>query len=195
MAGTPKQSGDGMLTAEECFALQEEGYRVELQAGFLVEEPRPVIRHQVTLQRLLGIVGPIARAQGGRAVQEVDLILARRPDTVRAPDISVFTREQWQRIDPDTPYEGVADLVIEVLSPSNRPGDMHAKIADYLAAGVATVWLVDPWSSTVRVYKSLLAPVILRGDDRLDGGAALPGLDVRVCDFFDPDLSPPRGGS
>ena len=183
------------VTAEECFALQEQGYRVELQAGFLVEEPRPVIRHQITLERLHGIVAPIARASGGRAVQEVDLILARRPDTVRAPDISVFTREQWERIDPDRPYEGVAELVIEVLSPANRPGDTHAKIADYLAAGVATVWVVDPWSSTVRVYDTLLAPVVLRGEDRLEGGAALPALDVRVCDLFDPDLPPPRDAS
>jgi len=176
------------MTAEECFALQEEGYRVELQAGFLVEEPRPVIRHQVTLSRLSEILGPIARANGGRAVPELDLILARRPDTVRAPDLAVFTREQWERVDPDRPYEGVADLVIEVLSPSNKPGDMHAKIADYLAAGSSTVWVVDPWSTTVRVYKTLLAPVILHGADRLDGGAALPGLDVRVQDLFEPDL-------
>ena len=180
------------MTAEECFALQEDGYRVELQAGFLVEEPRPVARHQVTLQRLIEIVGPIARANGGRAVQELDLILARRPDTVRAPDIAVFTRDQWTRLDPDRPYEGIADLVIEVLSPSNRPGDMHAKIADYLAAGVSTVWVVDPWSSTVRVYKTLLAPVILGGDDRLQGGAALPDLDVCVRDLFEADLPPPR---
>jgi Uma2 family endonuclease len=183
---------EGTTTAEECFALQEQGYRVELQAGFLVEEPRPVARHQVTLQRLIGIVGPIARDHGGRAVQELDLILARQPDTVRAPDLAVFTKEQWERLDPDRPYEGVADLVIEVLSPSNRRGDMHAKIADYLAAGVSTVWVVDPWSSTVRLYKALLSPVIQRAEDRLDGGAALPGLDLRVRDLFDPDLPPPR---
>ena len=181
-----------MATAEECFALQERGYRVELQAGFIVEGPRPVARHQLTLVHLNEIVGPIARAAGGRAVPELDLVLARRPDTVRAPDLSVFTRDQWQRVDPDRPYEGVAELVIEVLSPSNGPGEMHAKVADYLAAGVSTVWIVDPWSSTVRVYETLLAPVVLRGDDRLDGGVALPGLDVRVRDLFEPDLPPPR---
>jgi Uma2 family endonuclease len=183
---------EGTMTAEECFALQEEGYRVELQVGFLVEEPRPVARHQVTLARLSEILGPMARAQGGRVVPEMDLVLARRPDPVRAPDIAVFTREQWRWVDPDRPYEGAAELVIEVLSPSNRPGDMHAKIADYLAAGVATVWVVDPWSSTVRVYNTLLAPVFLRADDRLDGRAALPGLELHVRDLFEPDLPPPR---
>ena len=179
-------------TAEECFALQEEGYRVELQAGFLVEEPRPVARHAITLARLSRILEPIAGASGGRVVPGMDLILARRPDTVRAPDIAVFTRQQWSTVDPDRPYEGVAELVIEVLSPSNRPGDVHAKIADYLAAGVSMVWVVDPWRCTVRSYRSLLAPVVLRADDRLDGGAALPGLDLRVRDVFDPDLPPPR---
>ena len=180
------------MTAEELFALPEDAWRYELQAGFLVEEPRPVFRHQLTLLRLNEIVGPVARANGGRAVPEVDLILARRPDTVRAPDISVFTRAQWERVDLDRPYEGVAELVIEVLSPSNRPAEMHAKVADYLAAGVSMVWVVDPWSSTVRVYETLLAPRVLRGDDRLEGGAALPGLAVSARDFFDPELPPPR---
>jgi Uma2 family endonuclease len=180
------------MTAEECFALQEEGYRVELQAGFLVEEPRPVARHQLTLGRLNELLRPLARRTGAVVVTEMDLILARRPDTVRAPDIAVFTADQWKRVDPDRPYEGAAELVIEVLSPSNRPGDMHAKIADYLAAGVSLVWVVDPWSSTVRVYTTLLAPVFLHSDDRLDGAAALPGLELRVRDLFEPGLPPPR---
>jgi Uma2 family endonuclease len=69
---------------------------------------------------------------------------------------------------------------------------MHAKVADYLAAGVSMVWVVDPSSSTVRVYETLLAPRVLRGDDRLEGGAALPGLAVRARDFFDPELTPRR---
>jgi Uma2 family endonuclease len=125
-------------------------------------------------------------------VPEMDLVLARRPDTVRAPDVAVFTREQWTRVDPDRPYEGAAELVIEVLSPSNRPGDVHAKIADYLAAGVAVVWVVDPWSETVRLYRTLLGPRVLRGDDRLDGGEALPGLDLRARDLFEDSLPPPR---
>lgn len=180
------------MTAEELFSLPEDGWRYELQAGYLVEEPRPVFRHQLTLQRLNEIVGPVARAHGGRAVAKVDLILARQPDTVRAPDLSVFTREQWERVDLDRPYEGVADLVIEVLSPSNRPAEMHAKVADYLAAGVSQVWVADPWSSTVRVYETLLAPRVLCGDDRLEGGTALPGLAVRARDLFDPELPPPR---
>lgn len=182
---TPEAHTGREMTAEECFALQEEGYRVELQAGFLVEEPRPVIQHQLALLRLIEILGPIARAHGGRAVQEVDLILARRPDTVRAPDIAVFTREQWSRIDRTQPYEGIAELAIEVLSPSNRPGDMHAKIADYLAAGVSMVWVVDPWSATVRVYERLLFPVLYRGEARLPGGAALPGLELTASRLFE----------
>jgi hypothetical protein len=41
----------GEMTAEELFALPEDARRHELQAGFLVEEPRPVFRHQLTLLR------------------------------------------------------------------------------------------------------------------------------------------------
>jgi Uma2 family endonuclease len=129
---------------------------------------------------------------GSLVVGDFSVVLARRPDTVRAPDLAVFTPEQRKRLDLDRPHEGAPALVIEILSPSNRPGDMHAKIADYLAAGVSVVWVVDPWSETVRLYKTLLSPKVLRGDDRLDGGEALPDLDLRARDLFEDDLRPSR---
>ncbi len=180
------------MTAEELFALPEDAWRYELQAGFLVQEPHPMPRHGRMLIRLAALLEARAAACGSLVIGDFDVILARRPDTVRAPDLAVFTPEQRKHLDLDRPYEGAPALVIEILSPSNRPGDMHAKIADYLAAGASLVWVVDPWSETVRLYKTLLGPVILRGGDRLDGGAALPGLGLRARDLFDPDLPPPR---
>ena len=35
-------------------------------------------------------------------------------------------------------------LCIEVLSPEDRMGDMQEKIEDYLAMGVAAIWVVNP---------------------------------------------------
>ena len=180
------------MTAEELFDLPDDGWRYELQAGLLLREPHPVLRHGRMVVRLGALLEARAAACGSSVVRDSDVILARRPDTVRAPDLAVFTAEQWKHLDQDRPYEGAPALVIEALSPSNRPGDMHAKIADYLAAGVSLVWVVDPWSETVRLYKTLLAPVVLRGDDRLDGGKALPDLDLRVRDLFEDDLPPRR---
>lgn len=180
------------MTAEELFDLPEGAWRYELQAGFLLQEPHPVLRHGRMLIRLGSLLEASAAACGSLVVGDVDVILARRPDTVRAPDLAVFTPQQRQHLDFDRPYEGAPALVIEILSPSNRPGEMHAKIADYLAAGASLVWVVDPWSETVRLYRTLLAPRLLRGEDRLEGGDALPGLDLRVADLFEANLPPPN---
>jgi Uma2 family endonuclease len=37
-----------------------------------------------------------------------------------------------------------ADLVVEVVSPGDRPGEVAAKVAEYLAAGVRLVWVLEP---------------------------------------------------
>lgn len=179
------------MTAEELFALPDDSYRYELQAGLLVQEPPPMPRHGRVQIRLGALLEAKAAASGAVVIGHFGLILGRRPDTVRAPDLAVFTIEQAKGLDPDRPHEGAPALVIEILSPSNRPGDMHAKVADYLAAGAAVVWVVDPWSQTVRIYRTLLGPRILRETDRLDGGDALPDLDLCVRDLFQGTF-PPR---
>jgi Uma2 family endonuclease len=41
-------------------------------------------------------------------------------------------------------FPGPPDLVVEVLSPDDRPAAVAAKTADWLAAGTRLVWNVDP---------------------------------------------------
>ena len=76
------------------------------------------------------------------------------------------------------------DLAVEVLSPSDRAADVHAKVADYLAAGTRLVWLVDPENRRVTAYRQLLAPRFLSGDDRLADEEVLPGLEASVERLF-----------
>jgi Uma2 family endonuclease len=63
---------------------------------------------------------------------------------------------------------------------------MHAKVADYLAAGTRWVWVVDPESQAVTVYASLLWPHTLGKDEMLDGDDVLPGFRVLVGEIFEP---------
>ena len=46
------------------------------------------------------------------------------------------------------------ELVVEILSPEDRPGEMTTKIREYLSIGVDRVWLVDRRRRQVRVYRS-----------------------------------------
>ncbi|HTD62770.1 MAG TPA: Uma2 family endonuclease [Gemmatimonadaceae bacterium] len=76
------------------------------------------------------------------------------------------------------------DLAVEVLSPSNRAGEMATKIAEYFAKGTRLVWLADPKKRTVAVYAPDALPYILGNGEFLDGGDVLPGFRVAVNRLF-----------
>jgi Uma2 family endonuclease len=75
------------------------------------------------------------------------------------------------------------DLVVEVLSPSNRERDMRIKIGNYVSVG-AMVWLVDPEARRVEVYAPGQPVKVLGIGDTLDGGTVLPGFALPVKDIF-----------
>ena len=54
----------------------------------------------------------------------------------------------------------------------------------YHEAGVPLVWLVDPDAHTVTVLALGQEPVILTGEDTLDGGNVLPDLGIEVAEIF-----------
>src|SRR5215472_14474694 len=41
------------------------------------------------------------------------------------------------------------DLVIEIVSPDDKPVDMLEKIGDYQAAGIPYIWVADPYQRTL----------------------------------------------
>ncbi len=76
------------------------------------------------------------------------------------------------------------DLAVEVLSLSDRMADALAKIAMYLDAGVRLVWLVDPASQTVTIFRPDAVPMKLGAGETLDGGDVLPDFTVPVAEIF-----------
>jgi len=47
---------------------------------------------------------------------------------------------------------GAPDLIIEIISPSNRRYDMQLKFNAYLKAGVREYWIIDPDDKTAHVF-------------------------------------------
>jgi len=111
-------------------------------------------------------------------------VIARDPDTVRAPDVG-FVRSERAPEQP-TPgfFPGPPDLAVEVLSPNDRAGEVSAKVQDWLAAGCRAVWVVDPGKRTVAVYESGRQEVRFSIADELQGGDLLPGFRLPVAEIF-----------
>jgi Uma2 family endonuclease len=176
------------LTVEDLYGMPEDGNNYELQAGLLVAEPLPGWRHG----RVMAAVAEVLRTHVKRrrlgvvVAGDSGFVLARQPDTVRGPDVAFVSRARCdQNRDEVSAFAGAPDLAVEILSPSNTPAAMHAKVADYLAAGTRRVWVVDPEARTVTVYASLLGPHRLGEEETLGGDDVIPGFEVRVGELFD----------
>jgi Uma2 family endonuclease len=177
------------MTLEEYFAYHPDDRRYELQAGWVLSEPHPGFDHGWVTSKIDWLLQSFVRprALGFVLVGEAGYLLARRPPTVRIPDISFVSQERGaEHVGSSKPFPGAPDLAVEVLSPSNRPAEIHAKVADYLAAGCPLVWVVDPVRRSVAVHRNLLFPSLLGESDDLDGGDVLPGFSVAVKELFVP---------
>jgi Uma2 family endonuclease len=119
----------------------------------------------------------VSRGQLGVVVAaETGFTLARDPDTVRAPDAGFIRAARV----PDPLPRGYADLApdlaVEVLSPDDRPGEVLAKVADWLNAGSALVWVIDPDRRLARVYRADGSESVVAEEAMLDGEDVLPGF-------------------
>jgi Uma2 family endonuclease len=162
--------------------------RYELVEGRLVPMSPVNIEHGSVVAQVLYLLKHFLKSHPvGTVVCESGFTLARNPDTVRGPDIS-FIRSD--RMPPRARRRGfpvmAPDAVFEVLSPDDRPGEVHGKVAEYLDSGVRLVVIVDPRSRAVVVHRSEMEAVALRGgNDVLDAGDAIPGFTCRVSDIFE----------
>lgn len=107
----------------------------------------------------------------------------------RRPDLAFIPREEWKRLvnaDEDPPsLSTVPPLAVEFVSPSNTAIEIERKMLEYFDAGVEQVWVVYPIFQRIYVYRSSAEIFALTRDDTLDASPILPGLQIKLSDFFD----------
>jgi Uma2 family endonuclease len=124
-------------------------------------------------------LGTVYGADGG-------FILRDEPLLLRVPDVAFVRTERLPANYDDGGFLRVApDLVVEIISPSDRVVEVLAKVVMWLEAGVALLWLVDPVAMTVTVFRPDDPPHTLTRDQTLDGGDVLPGFTLPVRAVFD----------
>ena len=161
--------------------------RADLVRGVLVVHEPPGFRHgEITVRLTIALGTYVDTRHLGRVVAgDAGFKLQSDPDTVRGADIAFVS---WERMPQQSPVGFPPlgpDLVVEVLSPGDRPGETLAKIADWLSAGTRLVWVIDPERRLARIYRQDGSESILGADDALDGEDILPGfacnLRVILC--------------
>jgi len=172
-----------LMTAEELLRTRIPDKHVELVRGVLVVREPPGSLHGLVAMNLGVELGVHVKATGAGSVfaAETGFKIESDPDTVRAPDVAFVARD---RVPDPLPqgYGGLApDLVVEVLSPGDRPGEVLAKVADWLTAGCRLVWVIDPLRRLARVYRHDGTETLLSAEDALDGEDVLPGFSCRLA--------------
>jgi Uma2 family endonuclease len=186
-AERPWPPPQGEWTYEDWLKLPDDGYRYEVINGALYMTPLPRPRHQRVSFRLARRLSDFAEEHhlGEVLVAPVGVRLPNQPVPFQ-PDI-LFIRAERLDIIGEENVEGVPDLIVEVLSPSNWLYDRREKMKVYEEAGVPEYWIVDPRTRTVEIYvleEGAFLQVGQYGPGEVARSQVLVGFEVLVDEIF-----------
>ena len=166
------------MTADELLRASFPNRRTELIRGVLVVREPAGGRHGRVAAELARLIGTHVHDNDLGVVYgaETGFTIAREPDTVRAPDVAFVRRDRVPAADPVGFLPIAPDLAVEVLSPSDRPGETLAKVGDWLEAGTPLIWVIDPERRQSRIYRADGTDSLLGERDQLSGEDVLPGF-------------------
>lgn len=175
------------LTAEEFQKLPDEpGYQMELVRGMIVRSPGPGFMHGQVEANVVVVLSNFVRRKrlGNVLCGDASYVVERGPDTVRGPDVSFVRAGRFpgQRYPAGYP-EGSPDLAIEILSPSNRLGEVRQRMEDLFRGGCREFWILDPRRRTVTMRTRDGSEAVFGPDDELTS-PLLPGFRCRVREFY-----------
>jgi Uma2 family endonuclease len=176
-----------LLTAEEFAERPDPGHPEELVKGRVVAMAISRPRHGEICGNAVFLLGNHAEERGlGRVLCNAGVITERSPDTVRGADVSFysFARVPKGRL-PDGYLEVPPDLVVEVLSPSDRWPKVLAKVAEHLDAGTTVVIVLDDARALAHVFRSDGTTRMLTVEEELTIPDILGDFCVKVGRFFE----------
>ena len=185
---TAAASSEVLLTAEQFAQRPDPEYPEELVRGRVVPMPIPRPRHGETCNKVGRILGNwVEEKDPGRVLSnDTGVVTERDPDTVRGADISFYSYARVPRGPlPDHYLDVAPDLVVELVSPSDRWPKVLAKVAEYLDAGTSAVIVLDDSRRVAHLYRADGATLLLGATDELTIPELLGDFSVSVGRFFE----------
>lgn len=171
------------ITEAELMRLPRDGRKWEMEEGRLTEVPTEFFHDAIGIN-LIGLLLPYTRKHGFMSSGSVGFHTI--DDSVRAPDVSYTRKERIPGgVPPQSFGVNTPDLCVEIISPSERPGQMSRKVQEYFDGGAVQVWHVFPERQEVVVFTSPTETQTLGADGILDAGGLLPGFSCQVKDLFE----------
>jgi Uma2 family endonuclease len=185
---TASLTSPNLLTAEQFAARPDPGFPEELVRGRIVPMPMPKPRHGQICGQAYYLLRSHIEAQdlGHLLSNDSGVITERGPDTVRGADVCFYTYARVPKGPLADRYLDVApDLIVEVLSPSDRWPKVLGKVAEYLDAGTTVVLVLDDQRRMAQLYRADGMTRLLGAADELSIPDLLGEFRVRISRFFD----------
>lgn len=105
----------------------------------------------------------------------------------RSPDLAWVKKEKWDALSEDEkkkfpPF--CPDFVVELRSSSDLPGNLRAKMEEYIENGAALGWLIDPLERKVYVYRPNAEVEILENPETVSGEPLLKDFALKLAKIW-----------
>ncbi len=139
-----------LLTVDELDQFPDDGKRREIIAGELYVSPAPAREHQKLAGQLFLLFHQAIELSGWGEVYFAPVDVRFSINDQVQPDLLVIRKERREIYRGNTVY-GAPDVVVEILSPSNRTYDEVEKARLYAEASVPEYWILDPITHDFRM--------------------------------------------
>ncbi len=175
------------ISLEEFLAMPETEPPSELIDGEVVQKVAPNIYHAMLTARLITLLGQYLEGHREAFVVNELRHVEFGEQRVYLPDISVFAIADRRRVlaaATERPVDVPPLFAIEVLSPGVSFGRIAERAAFFMRNGTQLLWLVDPDSETITVYRPGQEPVLRRAPGKLDAKPVLASFGVDLAELF-----------
>ncbi len=171
-------------TVEDFLLLGEIKTPCQLINGELIMSPAPSPNHQRVSRKLFKIIDKATQGVGELFYSPIDLYIDEK--NVFQPDLVYLSEKNKQHLTARG-IEGSADLVVEIISPSNSYTDRNQKKNSYLKFGINEYWIVDPANKTIEIYTPPTGgdvPVLYLSESGVVKSVNLKNLQFELKDIF-----------
>lgn len=139
------------LNYEHYVLIPDDGKRHEIIEGEHFVNPAPNLYHQTLSRRIQFQLYTQIELTGQGTVFDAPVDVQLNEYNIVQPDLVVVLSEN-SSILTKPKIDGMPDLMIEILSPSNTKHDRETKMQLYLKSKISEYWIVDPEQKVIEQY-------------------------------------------
>ncbi|MCH8805617.1 MAG: Uma2 family endonuclease [Planctomycetes bacterium] len=176
-----------LVTADEFESIAEQLGPCELVRGEVLRMSPAGFDHGRICANVTFLLEAWARRrESGRVLAgEAGILTESDPDSVRGADVAYISYERLPRgSEPSGFVTTPPELAVEIVGKGKTWKDLNVKVGEYLRMGVDRVWVIDPTTRRVHVFRPDAEPTVLSENDTMADEPSLPGFACGIAELF-----------